>query len=470
MPRADELDQHAPPGHALAEAHERLRLRDVNGEGVLGRHLLHVPGALRLVVGGQVITSQPITWSWSLQELQGIVLARSSVRRHEVERISSPEHVESIVNQQGAMGFKPDIRPDDELTAAELTATFQCQQGKGMRCSKSTNSLVLVVDHTHKHAASIYADEWDEAGVLHYRGTGLRGDQSLEYEGNRWLRDAEANGTGVFLFDKTKSGRYVYQGRVTLVDEAYRRREPDVDGQARWVWVFPLRLVAEAAEAAQAAAAAATVETQRLFQPTLVSAAAATPSSTPPPPPSAGETSHDEVQWRLLEMGALLGLDVWVARNDRSRSFEGRPFLDTPRLRESLPRQFEAEVMSLIQHIDVLWLRGNRVEAAFEIEHTTSVYSGLLRMADLVTLHPNILIRLYIVAPDSRRTKVLGELVRPTFDALEPPLRNICGFIPYSSLFREAETVRRYRDQLKPGFLNGIAEYAPSLQEGYRTA
>ncbi len=70
--------------------------------------------------------------------------------------------------------------------------------------------------------------------------------------------------------------------------------------------------------------------------------------------------------------------------------------------------------MSLIEHIDVLWLRGNRVEAAFEIEHTTSVYSGLLRMADLVTLHPNIMIRLYIVAPDSRRAKVLSELVRPT--------------------------------------------------------
>ncbi|MEI6452060.1 MAG: hypothetical protein WCP98_19215 [Actinomycetes bacterium] len=366
------------------------------------------------------------------------------------------------------MGFEPDIRRDDELTAAELTATFQCQQGKGRRCSEATDSLVLVVDHTHKHAASIYADEWDESGVLHYRGTGLRGDQSLDYGGNRRLRDAEAKGTGVFLFDKTRSGRYVYQGRVRLVDESYRRREPDVDGQPRWVWVFPLRLLARAAAAAQAAAA--TVETQRLFQPTLVSDHAAMPRSTPPSPPNVEATSHDEIQWRLLEMGALLGLDVWVARNDRGRSFEDQAFLDTPRLRESLPRQFEAEVMALIQHIDVLWLRGNRVEAAFEIEHTTSVYSGLPQMSDLVTLHPNILIRLYIVAPDSRRTRVLAELVRPTFDALEPPLRSICGSIPYSSLFREAETVRKYQDQLKPGFLNGITEYAPSLQEGYRSA
>ena len=45
--------------------------------------------------------------------------------------------------------------------------------------------LILAVDQTHKHGASISADEWDDAGVLHYRGTGLRGDQRLDYEGDR---------------------------------------------------------------------------------------------------------------------------------------------------------------------------------------------------------------------------------------------------------------------------------------------
>ena len=164
------------------------------------------------------------------------------------------------------------------------------------------------------------------------------------------------------------------------------------------------------------------------------------------------------------------GLDVWVARNDRSKSFGGHAFQDAPRLREALPRQFEPQVMSLIEHIDVIWLRGNRVEAAFEVEHTTAVYSGLLRMSDLITLHPNLMIRLYIVAPDVRQSKVMNELVRPTFDALEPPLRSICGFILYSRLFAEAEIVRRYGDQLKPGFLSGIAEFVPDLDMGYRSA
>ena len=111
----------------------------------------------------------------------------------------------------------------------------------------------------------------------------------------------------------------------------------------------------------------------------------------PVAPAAEQETTHDQVQWTLLEMGASLGLDVWVARNDRNRSFDGHAFLDAPRLREALPRQFEPQVMSLIEHIDVLWLRGTRVEAAVEVEHTTAVYSRLLRMSDLITLRPNLM-------------------------------------------------------------------------------
>jgi hypothetical protein len=43
-----------------------------------------------------------------------------------------------------------------------------------------------------------------------------------------------------------------------------------------------------------------------------------------------------------------------------------------------------------IELIDVLWLDGNAIVAALEIESTTSIYSGLLRMSDLVARQPNI--------------------------------------------------------------------------------
>jgi hypothetical protein len=106
-----------------------------------------------------------------------------------------------------------------------------------------------------------------------------------------------------------------------------------------------------------------------------------------------------------------------------------------------------------------LWLRDNAIVAAFEIEHTTTVYSGLLRLADLVAMQPNIKIQLYIVAPDERREKVLGEINRPTFSrALKPPLTKICRYIPYSSLKAKIAQVGDLIDYLSPDFLEKIAE------------
>ena len=65
--------------------------------------------------------------------------------------------------------------------------------------------------------------------------------------------------------------------------------------------------------------------------------------------------------------------------------------------------------MKTIEQIVVLWIKKRSIVRAFEVEHTTSVYSGLLRMADLLAMQPNLKIKLHIVAPESRRDKVLRE-------------------------------------------------------------
>jgi hypothetical protein len=52
-------------------------------------------------------------------------------------------------------------------------------------------------------------------------------------------------------------------------------------------------------------------------------------------------------------------------------------------MKAALPLQFDEATNRTIELIDVLWLQGNAIVAAFEIESTTSIYSGLLRMADL---------------------------------------------------------------------------------------
>lgn len=173
---------------------------------------------------------------------------------------------------------------------------------------------------------------------------------------------------------------------------------------------------------------------------------------------SAVATAHTEMQWLLLKLGSDMGLDVWVARNDRSRQFNGRSLDSVPRVRSNLPRQFDDATNRTVALIDVLWLERNSIVAAFEVESTTSIYSGLLRMADLLAMQPNLNIPLFLVAPDERRRKVMEEVNRPTFGRLSPPLSEVCRFIAFSELrdrVRHAGDLVRY---LKPNFLDEISE------------
>jgi hypothetical protein len=169
-------------------------------------------------------------------------------------------------------------------------------------------------------------------------------------------------------------------------------------------------------------------------------------------------TAHTEVQWSLLKLGSDMGLDVWVARNDRGREIHGHRLSDIPRLKRDLPLQFDEVTNRTIELIDVLWLRGNAIVAAFEIESTTSIYSGLLRMSDLITMQPNLNIPLYLVAPDERRGKVIAEVNRPTFSRRTPPMNRICSYISFTTLRQNMDRVAGMTRYLRPEFLQELAE------------
>lgn len=174
---------------------------------------------------------------------------------------------------------------------------------------------------------------------------------------------------------------------------------------------------------------------------------------------SSGATRlHTEVQWLLLKLGNDMGLDVWVAANDRSQEVNGHKFTELTHLKKELPLQFDVATTQIIKLIDVLWLKGNAIVAAFEIECTTSVYSGLLRMADLISMQPNLKIPLYLVAPDERRTKVITEINRPTFSRLNPPMKEICRFISIPTLQKRLEQAASFIQFLKPEFLGNVSE------------
>ena len=172
-------------------------------------------------------------------------------------------------------------------------------------------------------------------------------------------------------------------------------------------------------------------------------------------------TEHTEIQYYLLDLGSKMGLSVRAATNDLSKEFKGISFASIPHIISELPLQFNEATQRTIELIDVLWLKGNTIVAAFEIESTTSIYSGLLRMSDLIALQPNLDIKLYLVAPDTRGEKVRREILRPTFEYLQKPLSKICGFIPFSDLKDKASKIQELgiAPHLNPDFLDKVAQY-----------
>lgn len=170
-------------------------------------------------------------------------------------------------------------------------------------------------------------------------------------------------------------------------------------------------------------------------------------------------TIHTEIQWLLLKLGTDMGMNVWAARGDRNREWNGRRFDSLTLWLRELPHQFDQATNRIVEQIDVLWLRNNAFTAAFEIESTTSIYSGLLRMSDLVAMQPNLKIPLFIVAPDERRAKVIREVNRPTFSvALETKLADICRYISFVALRDHIAQARPYLKYLTPEFLQEISE------------
>ena len=159
------------------------------------------------------------------------------------------------------------------------------------------------------------------------------------------------------------------------------------------------------------------------------------------------DRTHTEVQRWLRDLGAALGFDVYVAANDRGRAVDGGRLGDG--CRDDLPSAVAAAGAESVRLIDVIWLERNtdRVAAAFEVEHTTSIYSGIVRLLDLALgAADGAVHRLFLVAPDNREADVRTQLQRPAFQGVA---RLHVRFLPYSELERHREAMARFGAGLK---------------------
>jgi len=176
--------------------------------------------------------------------------------------------------------------------------------------------------------------------------------------------------------------------------------------------------------------------------------------------PNLQSTQRDsiKIQALLAEVGVRMNLQIWIPRSDRQRVLDiWQPKADC--LLEQLPLNYDDATLKTIENIDVLWIKGRSIVRAFEVEHTTSIYSGILRMADLMALQPNLNISAHIVAPIDRKEKVLQEISRPVFAFLEKgPLSESCTFVSYEAI-RELSKERRL-EYMTATVMEEYAEYA----------
>jgi type II restriction enzyme len=131
------------------------------------------------------------------------------------------------------------------------------------------------------------------------------------------------------------------------------------------------------------------------------------------------ESEHLKIQYLLTTIGRSLGYAVHVAANDRGRSYDGQclSFLTV----DSFPALgLPEELVQTVSLIDVLWLTadGKDIVSAFEVEKSTSIYSGILRLIDLARSLTGQTFNFFLVAPDDREREIQAQLCRPAFSDL----------------------------------------------------
>ena len=148
-----------------------------------------------------------------------------------------------------------------------------------------------------------------------------------------------------------------------------------------------------------------------------------------------------KIQGLLAKIGEQMGFDIWLPNPDRVRVSKVWQPKDPRTLLTTLPLSYDKATQSTISLIDVIWIKNKRsIARAFEVEHTTSIYSGILRMADLVALQPDIKIKMHIVAPSDRQEKFSTEIRRPVFSYMtNGRLSDMCTFISYDDVKHIAE-------------------------------
>jgi len=116
------------------------------------------------------------------------------------------------------------------------------------------------------------------------------------------------------------------------------------------------------------------------------------------------ELSHSQVQTLLSVIGTAKGYDIWIPQNDRGKLDQS--LIGATSYRDKLPSTLDT-ISEVAEEIDVVWLQkgSNQVRSLFEVEHTTPIYTALLRFNDVHLAAPShhrafkLLLKIRVVLP-----------------------------------------------------------------------
>lgn len=162
---------------------------------------------------------------------------------------------------------------------------------------------------------------------------------------------------------------------------------------------------------------------------------------------------HIKAQYILKKLADIIGNDAFLAKNDQSKSYN-KEILGAGTITDIPYEHISKEARNIISLIDVLWFKNSVPVAAFEIETTTSISSGLLRFSDLI-FELNLPVELYIVTTRVRSKKLIKELNRSIFTSTGISQR--CKVIFLDDLDTLYQYVFSLKDYIKPNILDRIS-------------
>jgi hypothetical protein len=155
--------------------------------------------------------------------------------------------------------------------------------------------------------------------------------------------------------------------------------------------------------------------------------------------------SHSQVQTLLGSIGMKKNYDIYIPRIDRA-SLDWS--LSDVFACSDVDFGFLSGIKDIVSEVDVIWLeKGSQdIQAFFEVEHTTPIYSGLLRLNDILLSYPLINSRYSIVAASVRNSLFVRQVNRPTFR--RSGLMEKCSFMDYSSVYKWKQNLYQSQEKL----------------------